>query len=136
MKMYDELLTAAEEMQEIDIKNEFGNLFEETKEHVTRLMRDYANVGKYSVDIVVDEMNQIVYTLVKEWLVKEGLTLEEIKPYSMEQYKNVVTTLRVIWKPKQHNSYTIRTDFNEISNLNSYVVDSYYDEYNGKTITI
>ena len=135
MKMYDELLTAAEEMQEIDIKNEFGNLFEETKEHVTRLMRDYANVGKYSVDIVVDEMNQIVYALVKEWLVKEGLTLEEIKPYSMEQYKNVVTALRVSWKPKQYNAYTIKSDFNATSSSTSYAVNS-CDGYNGKTITI
>ena len=133
MKMYDELLTATEEMQEIDIKNEFGNLFEETKEHISRLMRDNANAGKYSVDIVVDEMNQIVYTLVKEWLVKEGLTLEEIKPYSMEQYKNVVTALRVSWKPKQYNAYTIKSDFNATSGLNSYASNG---GCVGNTITI
>ena len=133
MKMYDELLTATEEMQEIDIKNEFGNLFAETKENVSRLMRDNANAGKYSVDIVVDEMNQIVYTLVKEWLVKEGLALEEIKPYSMEQYKNVVTALRVSWKPKQYNTYAIMSDFNTTSGLNSYAS---YGGCNGNTITI
>lgn len=133
MKMYDELLTATEEMQEIDIKNEFGNLFAETKENVSRLMRDNANAGKYSVDIVVDEMNQIVYTLVKEWLVKEGLALEEIKPYSMEQYKNVVTALRVSWKPKQYNTYAIMSDFNTTSGLNSYAS---YGGCDGNTITI
>lgn len=98
-------------------------------------MRDNANAGKYSADIVVDKMNQIIYTLVKEWLVKEDFTLEEIKPYSIEKYKNVITTLRVSWKPKQYSSYTIKSDFNATSDLHSYAVGN-CGGYNGKTITI
>ena len=133
MKMYDELLTATEEMQEIDIKNEFGNLFAETKENVSRLMRDNANAGKYSVDVMkmtgfldgindslkvanpietMDEDTEVSLGFDKELLYKNMVAAEADWLYNLEEWNAIFDEdkKKALYKEQKSSTTVVKGD--------------------------